>query len=52
MRLLGKTTEMRVLRKAGENPWPPLPLLGLQAFTANQIHVHLHQRTSTFTLYR
>jgi hypothetical protein len=52
MHLLGKTTEVRVMKTAGTNPWPPLPLLGLEAFAANHIHVHIHSRTSSFTLYK
>jgi hypothetical protein len=52
MHLLGKTTEVRVMQSAGTNPWPPLPLLGLEALTANHIHIHIHSRTSTFTVFK
>jgi hypothetical protein len=49
--LLRKTKQVRVLMATEHDPWPPLPLLGLEAFTANHIHISIHSKTAQYILH-
>ncbi len=50
--LLERTTMIRVMAPETDKPWPPLPLLGLEALVANRLKLSVDGRKLQFSLER
>ena len=48
--LLKRSLQVRVMAPKTAHPWPPLPLLGLEALTANDLQLCINSKRCEFTI--